>query len=345
MAKVKPVYALLLVAALTGGAFAYGSHYVSAKEKEYAAYEEGMAETQMKSFVSKLMSGDYSGLYENSIDSSSLISKEAYETRLSEVLEGIDESTVSWVQMDDETYNLYTGDQLIAAMGFTENEDGTFSASIPLSGNDSIEFEMPVGVTPTINGVEIGDEYIVEKDVAASNFFVEPTKDYVVNVNVYKVDGLLGEAQVNEEDGYAMMQDCVSKRYLVGKEVTDSATLEKIISDAQYLALYPCNDTTWSNIQALADTSATWYSRYYTIPPYWFTSHNTYNFSNQEVLKCIQQSDDTMVAQVIFDYYAAATDVDRTWHCGYQLTYRKINGEWKVCATEINSLLNPAQKW
>ena len=66
------------------------------------------------------------------------------------------------------------------------------------------------------------------------------------------------------------------------------------------------------------------------------------DITNQHCV-AVQQSDDTIVSHIYFDYFADNGEVNRTWHCGYQLTFRKIGGAWKVCGTELCSLLNPAQ--
>jgi len=221
-------------------------------------------------------------------------------------------------------------------------EETVEETGLSLDGDLTYVIEVPTDMKLTLNGSSVESKYVTESDVEASNFWDNEGRDFVPTVDVYTIEGLSEEPEA--ESGYALLEDQITGNYLYGEEVTDSTTLNKIISDAETMASYPAQDASLSEVSAIADTSSTWYKRYSTIPNYWFTSHSVHEFSNQEVLKAIQQSDDTMVAHVIFDYYASNSDVERTWHCGYQLTYHLVDDTWKVVGIETNSLLNPAQE-
>ena len=115
----------------------------------------------------------------------------------------------------------------------------------------------------------------------------------------------------------------------------------EMIRDGELIASYPAQDASLGEVAAIALTSSSWYQRYTTLQNYWFTAHKVHEFSNEQVLRAAYQNDDTILAHVVFDYFADNGEVHRTWNIGYQMTFLNTAEGWKVAGMEINNELNP----
>lgn len=348
MAKgIKLIAAGIIITAVTLAGFGGGQILVMNAEKKYEAAEQGMPETSVNAFITKAASGDYSGLFANTQETDpSLNSQSAYETKLAKVFENVSASQVSYVLKNDGTsekdYLLYSGDVLLGTLKLIPDGD-SWKCSFPCSGSVSFTIEVPAGMKISANGIEIGDDYKIESNVSASNFSQMYDDSYTPIVDLYQLDNLLGEPdiQANGEDGYSCVLDVLSGHLLLGKTVTDETALNTMIDDAITIAKYPAQETSLSAVAAIADTNTSWYQRYTTLQNAWFTSHSTSSFTNQVTKSVVAQSDDSMVGYVTFDYFADNGEVSRTWHIGYQMTMVNENGVWQVAGMAIDNELNP----
>ena len=338
--------ALLIPAVIAGAGILAGNAYVKKAEAEFAGNEAAMAEVQLAGVMEKLNQKDYSGMYAatQSIEPT-LDSEEAYLARLGEVFADRDMTKVSCMLINEtETqreYQLTDGDTLLGTMVLLK-KDGTLQPAFALHGNESYRVEVPSGMTLKAGDTVVGTEYLVKKREEAANFFQVTDPTIIPAVDIYELTGLLGEPELNKEEGYSMIQDVLSKDWLLGKTVTDEKLKQELIDAAVLIAEYPARDASLASVQAVSDTSSRWYQKYVTLQNAWFTAHDKHSVSN-EGIKAVQQSDDTIVSHIWFDYFADNGEVNRTWHVGYQLTFRKSGDKWIVCGTELNSLLNPAQ--
>lgn len=305
-------------------------------------YEEGTKALQ------NITSNQLGTLYEDTQNKyPSLDSKESYEQAIQSLFSN---KSVEEIQMnitsfsENETqYQLHYNEEYLGTLTTTLQEDGSYKACLPIQGEESYQFEIPTGASVTVNGKTIGKEYILQENIPASNFFQFADQTTVPHVDVYELSNLLGTPQltINGNDSFELLQDSITKRYLVGETCSDENLKSIMIQDAQRLAAYPARDIGLGAVTEIALTSSDWYQKYITLQNNWFTAHGVSNFSNQDVIKLIQQSDDTAVGYVVFDYYADNGEVNRTWHIGYQMTMVKTAQGWKVGGIEINNELNP----
>ena len=343
---IRPLAALLFALIVGVVVFLLGRMRVSSAEKQFASYEADMPEVQIQSIMDNIKKGEYGDIFATTQKlSPSLDSEETYIARLTEILSTGDPENLSAepvsLENDKRVYQLVNGDTLLGTLTLV-NENGEWKPAFPIHGSGSYRVEVPQGITLKANGTPIGQEHLVESGKEASNFFQITDSSIIPTVDIYEFDGLLGEPALNKDEGYAMIKDVLSGNWLMGKEITDEELKKKLIYAAEQIAMYPAQDTPLSNVAAVSDTNAAWYRKYVSLQNYWFTAHDKMELSN-ETCKAVAQSDDTIVAQIAFDYFADNGEVNRTWHCGYQLTFRKVGDEYLVCGTEINSLLNPAQ--
>ena len=343
---IRPLAAILFLLILTGAILAAGSVLRKKQEAEFAANEADMPEVQINAVMEQIRAGNYGDIYETTQSiNPTMDSREAYMERLTEIMTaedpaGIQAEPVS-IEENQRVYQLVNGDTLLGTLTLIRQGD-EWKPAFPIRGNRSFRVEVPSGVTLTVNGQPVGQDHLVETGKEAANFFQTTDSSVIPFVDIYEFDGLLGEPALNQEEGYGMIRDVLSGDWLMGKTVTDEALKRKLIDAAELIAKYPAQDTALANVTAVSDTSSAWYKKYVTLQNYWFTAHNTMNITN-ETIEAIAQSDDTIAAQISFDYFADNGEVSRTWHCGYQLTFRKSGDDYLVCGTEISSLLNPAQ--
>ena len=343
---IRPLAALLFALIIGGAVFFIGRMQVKNAEQEFVTYEQSMPEVQINAVMEEIRNGNYGEIFAATQKlNPTLDSEETYIARLTEILTYGDPADLSAepVQIGDteRVYRLVNGDTLLGTLTLL-NENGTWKPAFPIQGSETFRVEVPQGLALTANGNPVGQEYRTESGKEASNFFQITDSSIIPTVDIYEFSGLLGEPALNKEDGYAMIQDVLSGNWLLGKEVTDEELKKKLINAAEQIAMYPAQDTSLANVAAVSDTNAAWYRKYVSLQNYWFTAHNTMELSN-ETCRAVMQSEDTIAAQIAFDYFADNGEVSRTWHCGYQLTFRKSGEDWLVCGTEICSLLNPAQ--
>lgn len=336
----KPWIAIVVPVVSAGIVLAVGSVQRSSLAAEYEKNEETMPQVQLQRVLADIGSGNYEAMFEASQKiAPSLDSKETYVKRITEILGDRDIAglTVNTVSETDERreYQLIDGDTLLGTL-ILLNENGEWIPAFPLHGNNHYTVEVPSGLSLNVYGTPIGEEYRKETGREASNFFQVTDSSVIPAVDVYAFDGLMGEPALNTEEGYSMIRDVITGNYLLGKEVTDESIKQELIQAAEYIAMYPSKDTALSNVTAVSDTSSRWYQKYVTLQNYWFTAHNTMEITNESI-RAVAQSDDTIVAHITFDYFADNGEVHRTWHIGYQLTFREMNGKYVVCGTEIDS--------
>ncbi|NCB33933.1 MAG: hypothetical protein EOM64_08665 [Erysipelotrichia bacterium] len=347
---IRPAAAGIIIAIAALASFGGGQLLVMNAEKKYEAADQGMPETAVSEFISKAVSGDYTGFFANTQETDpSFNSQSAYEAKLAKVFDNVSASQIASVLKNDgdseKDYMLYSGDILLGTLKLV-SEGNTWKCAFPCTGTESYTIEVPAGMKISANGIEIGDEHRIESNVPASNFSQMYDDSYTPMVDLYQLDNLLGQPdiQANGEDGYSCVLDVLSKHLLLGRTVTDETALNTMIEDAKLIAQYPAQEAALSEVAAIADTNTSWYQRYTTLQNAWFTSHSTSSFTNQQTMNTLAQSEDSMVGYVTFDYFADNGEVSRTWHIGYQMTMVKENGAWKVAGMAIDNELNPASE-
>lgn len=344
---VKPWIAIAVPVITAAAVFGIGQMGVKKSEASFAEQEATMPQVQLAKVLETVNEGNYEAMFEASQKlSPTLDSKENYVAKVTEILSGRDLTQVKAETVSESdsqrVYNLIDGDVNLGTLTLL-NENGTWVPAFPVTGTESYTVEVPSGLSLNVYGTPIGTEYLVKKGAEAANFFQVTDSTVIPFVDIYQFDNLLGAPALNADEGYGMIQDVLSGNWLMGKKVTDQALLDELVEDAKLIAMYPAMDASLSEVSAVSDTSSRWYQKYVTLPNYWFTSHNVKEITNEHI-EAVQQSDDTIVSHIYFDYFMDNGEVHRTWHVGYQLTFRNMNGKYVVCGTEINSLLNPGQK-
>jgi hypothetical protein len=348
--RVRTWLALLIILALAGGLGFVGKTTIDDAKKEFAAAEADMPESAISNYFKHIRANDFDGIYQDSmIVSPHINSKADYVAKLEEIYKDVNLNDIEYAGLDNtdgsKDYKLYYNKKYLATLKLIRSADGKWLASTIFSGDKSYTIEVPTGLSITANGTAIGKEYMIEEEAVASNFTGLKDTSSAPKVDVYVLDNLLGEPviEVAVETGYGTLTDVLTGHIMVGKEATDPTLSQTMIDAAVTCAKFPAQEASLGQVGAISITNSDWYERISGVQNQWFTAHSTSNFSNQSAFNIIQQSDDSMVGFVIFDYYASNGEVSRTWYGGYQMSFLNVNGTWKIAGMAIDNEMNPGK--
>ena len=343
--KVRPSMVILFAALTAAASFGGGQLYVRSQAKKYAEEDAAMPETAMNSYIERLSANQFEGIYETTQKlSAGYDTENVYNEKLaklfvqSEPLHAVKTGETG----DAVSYRIYSDTAAIADASLLKNGN-EWELAVPLKGQESYTLEVPAGSLVSVNDIPFTKDMLVEADVPAAVCSQMPSGTTVPHMDIYRIEGLLGEPEITISGiaKTANVKSVLSGNLIVGEEVTDQNILDMIIRYGETIAKFPAQEATLGDVAAISFTQSYWYQRYQTVQNYWFTSHSISNFSNEKVLKCIKLDEDTMLAHVVFDYFADNGEVHRTWHIGYQMTLMKSGDTWKVANMGIDNELNP----
>ena len=350
MAKVKTGAALVVIAAVAAASAAGSFLYVNNGKKAFRAAEADLPESAISTYLNDIREGNFDKIYEDSLMvSPHLNSKEDYTKTLKEIYSGVSLDALGFVadpaEDDGLRYTLVYNHEKIAELKLAEGKDGTYHASTIFEGDNDYRIEVPDGMTLYVNGIEVDKTYCVDKDGRSENFHGLNNWNDAPKCDVYEIENLLGEPEVSvKESGYSTLTDVSTGTIYVGKTAKGTELAETMASYAQTIAKFPAQESTLGQVGAISVTASDWYSRIRTMQNAWFSVHNVSRFDNVKAFNIIQQDDKTAVGYVTFDYYAANSEVSRTWHAGYQMSLLNVNGTWRIAGMAIDSELNPLKE-
>ncbi|MBQ1468281.1 MAG: hypothetical protein IIZ27_07380 [Solobacterium sp.] len=346
-----PLVGVILVLLVGAGCVFGGMTFLNGAKKEFAAAEKDMPESAISDYFAKVRNRDFDGIYEDSlVIAPHMNGKQEYVETLEKIYEGVDLNNVKFYLTETvdgvDTYDLYDGDNYLAALKLMKSDDGRWLASTEFSGNNRYVIEAPTGLKISVNGIELTKKNMLEENIVAVNFQGMKNTASAPHVDKYLLENMLGEPEIAVvgDNSYGTLVDVVSGRILVGKKTEDPTLVQTFIDDAKTCAKLPAQETSLNAVAAISVTDSDWYDRIRTMQNFWFTAHAVSSFSNEKAFNIIQQSEDSMVGYVTFDYYADNGEVHRTWHPGYQISFIRQNGIWKIAGMGINSELNPAKE-
>lgn len=340
---------IAVLAATAAVCIAVSAVYIHSLSQKYAALDAESPESAITEYFRKVNNKEYEELYQEaeqiSPDSNT---QETYIQELQNVYDGVDTGAVDYAlkSSDDTsyTYSLTYHNTDFGKLVITQNSEGQWIASMIFQGNETWKIEVPAGLTLLVNGNTVSSDQMIASASLPDNFSGLNDTSAVPQVDIYELTNLLAQPEVAIEGdtSYTVLKDVSSNTLFVGKSSEDETIIQAMIQDTQTAAAYPAQDASLSDVAAVSVTTSDWYSRISTLENYWFTDHTESNFSNQSVTNLIQQSDNTALAYVTMDYYASNGEVDRTWHCGYQVSLISENGTWKIAQMTIDQELNSA---
>ena len=315
-------------------------------KKSIAAKEAALPESAISTYFQAIRQNDFDEVYQTSL----LVSPH-YNTlddtsaKLSEIYRDVDLDRIRLVALDaakEESgliYDVVSDGQLIATLRLMQI-DGAWRAGTIFQGGQEYRVEVPTGIDFTVNGLRVDPQDCVLKNTAAGNFSGLSDPDDAPKVDVYVFSNLISEPEISvEKSGYGVIRDVLSNTYYIGEKSSDSELSETFVKAAKALAQYPTKDGSLSAITSMTVSGSDFYNRIRTMDNQWYAAHNSAVFENMTVSDVIQQSETTMIGNVTFDYTISAASASKEYHCGYQLTFMKINGSWKIAGLGIDNTM------
>ncbi|NCB33522.1 MAG: hypothetical protein EOM64_06525 [Erysipelotrichia bacterium] len=338
-----------VIIAVAAAGIGGGYFYVSQAQKQFSEEESEMPESAISTYLENIRTRSYDQIYQDSlIIAPHLNSESDYVAKLEEIYSGISISSIEYAPDNTDTskYRLYSNKKYLSTLDLVKASDGRWLASTEFSGDQNYTVEVPTGLGIEVNGLPVDSSYMTAENTVASNFTQITNQSNAPHVDTYTFKNLLGkpEIAVTGNSSYTTLQDVLSDTLFIGKVSNEADLATQFTNAAVTLASYPTRDGSLGDIANICITDSEFYSRLSSLQNTWFSDHGTSSFSNVTASDIIQQSDDTMVGYVTFDYYAANSEVDRTWHGGYQLSFMRVNGAWKLAGMGIDNELNPAKE-
>ncbi|MBR2825818.1 MAG: hypothetical protein IKE51_06105 [Solobacterium sp.] len=349
---ISPIIGLVLVLLLGAFGIVAGNMVTSRARATFLEEEKDYPESAITLYLEHIRNKDFDGIYEDSLVIAPHInSKEDYINKLQEIYKDVDIDQIVFAPIESDSKNLKYAlaydKKYLSTLELMKSKDNRWLASTIFSGDNEYTVEVPTGLKLKVNGIEIGKEYMMDKKVVASNFLGMDYPQDAPHVDRYLLSNLLGAPQIEVMDSskkYGTLVDVVNGIIYVGEAINDKELENVFIEDAKICAMLPAQEVGLGSVAAISVLQSDWYDRISTMQNTWFTGHGVSNFSNEKAFNIIKQSDNSMVGFVTFDYYASNGEVDRTWNCGYQISFIQEYGVWKIAGMGIDSTLNPKKK-
>jgi len=323
------------------GIFSRNTAEVSAEESDPAKL--------IQEYLEKVVNAEYEDVYNESFSvQMHLNDLDSYEKALFGVYHDAEAIQYKLYAEDESSklFHLYKDTERICDLKMQKQGDGSWALATVFKDQKDYILEVPAGMTVSVNGSEMNEQYLLEANVPASNFLGLANTANAPKVNRYKLNSMIEIPRVTSNGKECgLMEDVTSNTIYVGTDATtDKDLANTIIQYAVTCAKFPAQEAGVGAVGAISVTDSQWYRRVSGVQNNWFTSHGTSKFSNENVLKIVKQSDTTAIANVVFDYYASNVSVERTWNCGYQMTLMNVGGVWKIAGMGIDSSMNPNAK-
>ncbi len=168
---------------------------------------------------------------------------------------------------------------------------------------------VPFNYTVYVNGKELSEEYITEKDITSDNRDVIPEGTYKFTFKKYEVNGLMSEPVVVIKDrngnDVEAKYDAESKSYSASFEYDDAlkAEYEEFVLDG--MKMYACrmqNDASFSDCKPYFEPGADVYERIRKNPASFVWDHDGYDFEDEWTGEYYKYSDDVFRCHVKFNH-------------------------------------------
>lgn len=321
--------------------------YIDVKRVQISEASETFEDYALAQYANSLKNRDYESIYKASLMDSPFNDEETYISYLNDLYQDVDVELLNYVKREEDSlvyYDVFNQGNFVTTLKL-EKVDGNEVLVNEINQDEDYVIEVPTDLTITMNGIEIDDTYLIEKDVIASNFIDANCDAIAPRVNRYELKHLTFPPVVhvkNAENGmYGQLKDVMSNTIYIGKTVSDQSINDLMVNDTKILAGFPANETSLQDVLGITVRNSDFEGRIKTVQTLWFSSHNESYFENVNAFNLIAQNDDTVIGYTTFDYFAKNSDVSRMWHGGYQMSLAKQDGNYKVASMGICSDLNP----
>ncbi len=331
-----------------------GFIFISNVKKDFHEQEKHLPGSAITVYMNDLKAQNYDAIYENSL----LVephynSKEAYVKKIASIYDGVNLDALEYETTDNSDgsvlVKLFDQKHFLTTLKLIKVDDTWLATTLFDQSQTKYYIEASEGVSLEVNGIPLKLDALVAQDVVASNFVAMNNEALAPRVDRYELLNLLEAPTVtvvgSDASSYGTLTDVTNGTIYVGKVVNDADLAKTMVDYAETCASFTANDTGLNSVLGISVSSSDWVKRIRTLQTQWFTKHSIAEFSNQRAFNLIQQSEDTVIGYTSFDFYAANSEVSRTWNAGYQMSIVKENGKWKIGAMGVCSGLNPENEY
>ena len=340
-----PLFAISILLFVVILCFGVSFFTLKIQKTSLAKMESKLPESAISSYLKEVKNNNFDKMYENSLlISPHLNSKEDYINKLNEIYGQINLDKVTYVQNPnvENLYQIIEDNKLVSEVQLV-NIENKWIANTIFTGDNNYTIQVPTGLTLQINGINVDESYITEKNVVANNFSGLANTSDAPKVNTYSIKNLISEPSISIENGnYTIIRDSLNGYYYIGEESNDANLIDTVSDIAKTLAKYPTKDSSFASVNSYLIKDSDFYKRISTLDNQWYATHGTATISNTNVLKIVKQSENSLIANVYLDFYVASSSASKTYNIGYQMTLINTSGNWKIAGFAVDNDLNPA---
>ena len=211
-------------------------------------------------------------------------------------------------------------------------------AEVFVQEQPDLNVRLPKGGVLTVNGLTIGEEYILEKDIKDRSYDYMPKDVNGIMYDKYTVEGLLFEPSfvAKDKDGNALelVYDEEEECYvtpIVYSEQLQSEHSKYVIKIAEEYTKYLSNDAPFSSIGAYLDKNYDIYKRVRSIQVNWVRDHTGYDIYNQKAFEFRQYADGVFSCRIkLTETLSRPKYQDHTEHIDITLYLHKVGSKYIV---------------
>lgn len=227
--------------------------------------------------------------------------------------------------------------------GFTRWEFGTVSNF--MSASHEVIISVPSNASISLNGIPVGDEYIVSKDNGVE------TLDHVIGLAgeipfmvTYRISGLY-ESQIEPEvkgfDGTLLTAVAKEDGSLVcdfsSPQVLISESTPRILAWIETYGRYITNDGEFEELEPYLLKGSPAYQSLKSVVTDWFTDHDSVEYKNQKAENFKSYNETCFSCEVSFDQIIHRNGEEYVYSSNLLLIFIKDNGQWLLSDMSIQA--------
>jgi len=323
-------------------------------------YEQCLPEYVIENIVNSFKNKDYESIY-----TSANISLSEFEDKLT--FNSYMENKISKGEIiaqkepkskslpNELVYSIFSGENKLASVslnilpekskyGFKKYEVGGLSNV--LNAENSVTILAPDTAKVFLNGIEVSQKYVSEKDLTFSELKNIPEGYPQPRLVKYYINGLIFEPKITAT-GYLGNNLEATKNDKTGEIVifpnaTQSFADElspMVVEVAQTYTKYVTKDTTFAELSKYFMKEISLYKYLSNLDVNFYADHDKYEFLNTKTSNFKMYSDECFSCDISYDHYVYRTSHNKKYHYPSNLTFYflKKNDKWQVFNMNINS--------
>lgn len=244
--------------------------------------------------------------------------------------------TFSWADSSGDTqyYDCYYRQSYICTLECKKPEGSKVWKVRTLIGSANYDIDILDGSSIRINDIPITSSFSHDDDMIPGAYEGYELDEKLPNVTRFHISNLVGEPAItSEQSNDVIVRDHSAYRYYVGPKATPeqySDFAELITDTAMAYCQFITEDGTLYDLKQHLLPGTVFYDAVSSFDNQWFTTHESIEYQNLEILEVMPLGDNAFIGSIKFDYVVTATNVSQTYSNYYQMFFIKNdNEEWK----------------